>query len=242
MYLLILIFVLIILLQLNISNNLVLLLLLITLAQVITKDFVYTLLISLPIFTILYFMKRNNEKFSENFEDNDEEETNNKKLKEKKTHDKETIKKVKHLKNIINKLENGLSITDDDMIEKNNIKDHDFDSNIETEDDIINMRNKDTKDFTPNEAQKQTYQLIDTVKQLNSTIKTLAPTLEMGRKVMDQMNLKPKFEFTKEREGDHLRRCPNIMKLLDYTGGYNFLSLEDGLKRTIKYYKDKKNS
>jgi nucleoside-diphosphate-sugar epimerase len=66
--------------------------------------------------------------------------------------------------------------------------------------------------------------------------------LDLATKVMDQMNLKPKFEFTKEREGDHLRRCPNIMKLLDYTGGYNFLSLEDGLKRTIKYYKDKKNS
>ena len=65
--------------------------------------------------------------------------------------------------------------------------------------------------------------------------------LDLASKVMNQMNLKPKFEFIKEREGDHLRRCPNITKLLDYTGGYNFLSLEDGLNRTIKYYKNKKN-
>ena len=187
MYLLILVIILIILLQLNISNNLILLLLLITLTQIITKDFIYTLLISLPVFTILYFMKKNNEKFSENFEDNDDEESNNKKLKDKKTHDKETMKKVKHLKNIINKLENGLSITDDDMIEKNDIKEHDFDSSIETEEDVLNMEKKDTKDFTPSEAQKQTYKLIDTVRQLDSTIKTLAPTLEIGRKVIDKM-------------------------------------------------------
>ena len=187
MYLLILIIVLIILLQLNISNNLILLLLLITLTQVITKDYIYTLLITIPVFTILYFMKRKNERFSENFEDNDEEKSNNKKIKKKNTHDKETMKKVKHLKDIINKLENGLSITDDDMIEKNNIKEHDFDSSIETEEDVLNMEKKDTKDYTPNEAQKQTYKLIDTVKQLDSTIKTLAPTLEIGRKVIDKM-------------------------------------------------------
>lgn len=187
MYLLILIILLVILLQLNISNNLILLLLLITLTQVITKDYIYTLLISLPIFTILYFMKKNNERFSENFEDNDEEKSNNKKLKKKNTHDKETMKKVKHLKDIINKLENGLSITDDDMIEKNDIKEHDFDSSIETEEDVLNMEKKDTKDYTPNEAQKQTFKLIDTVKQLDSTIKTLAPTLEIGRKVIDKM-------------------------------------------------------
>ena len=66
MYLLILIIILIILLQLNISNNLVLLLLLITLTQIITKDYIYTLLISLPVFTILFFIKKNNENFSEN--------------------------------------------------------------------------------------------------------------------------------------------------------------------------------
>ena len=35
-------------------------------------------------------------------------------------------------------------------------------------------------------AQKQTYKLIDTVKQLDSIIRTLAPTLEMGRKVIDK--------------------------------------------------------
>ena len=54
---------------------------------------------------------------------------------------------------------------------------------------------------------------------------------------MNRMNLKPKFEFIEEREGDHLRRCPNITKLLDYIGDYKFLTLEEGLDKTIEYYK-----
>ena len=51
------------------------------------------------------------------------------------------------------------------------------------------------------------------------------------------MNLKPKFEFINEREGDHLRRCPDITKLIGIIGDYKFLTLEDGLTNTIKYYK-----
>ena len=40
------------------------------------------------------------------------------------------------------------------MIEKNNIKEHDFDSSIEDEEDILNMEKKDIKDYTPNEGSK----------------------------------------------------------------------------------------
>ena len=61
--------------------------------------------------------------------------------------------------------------------------------------------------------------------------------LDLATKVMKQMNLKPKFEFINEREGDHLRRCPDITKLIGIIGDYKFLTLEDGLTNTIKYYK-----
>lgn len=61
--------------------------------------------------------------------------------------------------------------------------------------------------------------------------------LDLASKVMNRMNLKPKFEFIEEREGDHLRRCPNITKLLDYIGDYKFLTLDEGLDKTIEYYK-----
>ena len=61
--------------------------------------------------------------------------------------------------------------------------------------------------------------------------------LDLASKVMKQMNLEPKFEFIEEREGDHLRRCPDITKLIGFIGDYKFITLEDGLNKTIKYYK-----
>lgn len=62
--------------------------------------------------------------------------------------------------------------------------------------------------------------------------------LDLATKVMNRMNLKPEFEFIKEREGDHLRRCPNINRLLDCIGDYKFLSLDEGLDKTIEFYKN----
>ena len=61
--------------------------------------------------------------------------------------------------------------------------------------------------------------------------------LNLANKVMKRMNIKPKFEFSKEREGDHLRRCPDISRLLSYVGNYKFMSLSLGLDKTIDYYK-----
>jgi dTDP-D-glucose 4,6-dehydratase len=55
------------------------------------------------------------------------------------------------------------------------------------------------------------------------------------------MSLKPKFKFIEEREGDHLRRCPDITKLLSYVGKYEFMSLDSGLDKTIEYYNNMKN-
>ena len=41
--------------------------------------------------------------------------------------------------------------------------------------------------MTADEAQKQTYKLIDTVKQLNATMKTLAPTLKSGQDILEKL-------------------------------------------------------
>lgn len=62
--------------------------------------------------------------------------------------------------------------------------------------------------------------------------------LSLASKVMDRLNVPPKFSFTTERDGDHLRRCPDITKLRTYIGDYEFMSLDDGLDRTIDYYKN----
>jgi hypothetical protein len=187
MNLIILIIFLIIILQLNILPNFVMYLILFLVSYIITDDIVYTFIVSTPIFIILYLINISNKNIQEKFENNDEEESNNVKIKKNPQHDKETMKKVNHLKKIINKLENGISLTNDDLIEKNDLDDFNFDKSVDNDDDLVDIEKKETKDYTPSEAQKQTYKLIDTVKQLNSTIKTLGPTLEMGKQVMDKM-------------------------------------------------------
>lgn len=57
---------------------------------------------------------------------------------------------------------------------------------------------------------------------------------ELGERIMKKFNKVPKFEFLEEREGDHLRRSPDISKLLSIIGEYEFISLEDGLDTLIK--------
>lgn len=57
--------------------------------------------------------------------------------------------------------------------------------------------------------------------------------LELAEKVMKEMSLEPKFQFKKEREGDHLRRSPCLDNLFNVVGEYKFVSLEDGLRTCI---------
>ena len=53
-------------------------------------------------------------------------------------------------------------------------------------------------------------------------------------------NKKFKPKFLPEREYDHKRRCPNISKLKKIIDDNPKISLEDGLKKTIEYYKKTK--
>ena len=57
--------------------------------------------------------------------------------------------------------------------------------------------------------------------------------LELGTLIMQIMELTPAFSFGAEREGDHLRRCPDITKLLSITGDFNFVSLRDGIIKSL---------
>lgn len=179
MYLIVILFLLIVLLQFRIYENIILLLIILTISYLITNDIKQTLIISIITFVLIIIL--NNDKkniLMERFEEEDKSENH---------HDEETKERVKHLKSIINKLESGISIKDEDMIEKNNIKDFDFDTSKVKPDDEISIKNKDVKDYTPSEAQQKTYELINTVKQLDDTIKTLGPTLEIGKQVLDKM-------------------------------------------------------
>jgi hypothetical protein len=67
-------------------------------------------------------------------------------------------------------------------------------SDIEGEDDEETMtkHNKPIDKYTPAEAQRETYRLIDTVRQLETTVKNLTPTLTEGKRVLEafeKMNL-----------------------------------------------------
>lgn len=48
--------------------------------------------------------------------------------------------------------------------------------------------NSDKKNLTPAEAQRETFRLIDTVKQLDDTIKALGPTLTQGKQIMNMFD------------------------------------------------------
>ena len=67
----------------------------------------------------------------------------------------------------------GIELKEDDLKENNILK---IDTKKYSDDDIPNPLKQ---------AQKETYQLIDTVNTLKNTITTLAPVLSEGRKLID---------------------------------------------------------
>ena len=48
--------------------------------------------------------------------------------------------------------------------------------------------NSDKKNLSPAEAQRETFRLIATVKQLDDTIKALGPTLSQGKQIMNMFD------------------------------------------------------
>ncbi|MEM9363424.1 MAG: SDR family NAD(P)-dependent oxidoreductase [Bacteroidota bacterium] len=57
--------------------------------------------------------------------------------------------------------------------------------------------------------------------------------LEVGKIVMALLGKAPKFEFLEEREGDHLRRSPDLTKLFSIIGEFEFIGLKEGISTMI---------
>lgn len=142
----------------------------------IVLSFIYTVIVWVLLFIVLTNYLNLNVR--ENFENDENREKNI---------DNQTKKRVSHLKNIIKKLEGGIALTDDDLVEKNNIKDYDFKKSRVSKDEDENTKNKDVDDYTPREAQKETFQLINTVKQLKDTVTELAPILKEGKTILSSL-------------------------------------------------------
>lgn len=60
--------------------------------------------------------------------------------------------------------------------------------------------------------------------------------LDLAEIIMKKMNMEVKTEFLPARQGDHMRRMPDLSKTLSYIGKYDFVSLEDGISKILKYY------
>lgn len=56
---------------------------------------------------------------------------------------------------------------------------------------------------------------------------------DLAKNIMSLMDLEPRYEITEDRSGDHMRRRPDISKLLNVVGDYNFIELDSGLKKCI---------
>ena len=150
----------------------------------ISELFLFSIIFTSIIWFILHKIKKNySYSVTENFDNVDGLEKND----DKKTDDKD--KRVNYLKQVIKKLEGGIALTKDDLYEKNDIKDYDFKNSKVTEKEKKELKNKKIDDYKPHEAQKETFELISTVKQLKDTVQTLAPLLKQGKSILSSLEV-----------------------------------------------------
>ena len=74
-------------------------------------------------------------------------------------------------------------------MKKNDIKDYDFKNSKVSEKEKKELKNKKIDDYKPHEAQKETFELISTVKQLKDTVQTLAPLLKQGKSILSSLEV-----------------------------------------------------
>ncbi len=163
--------------------------------------FKYTALIVLLYVAFVYYVMRNNYGFEnfENSEDENEVKTKEKKSNEKKGESSEDGKDDMRaeLDALIKKFESqhksGASNIDTSKIEKYTdrlkgkieLKDDDTTENEPVGIDTSQMMHDEIKPDPLKKAQKETYELIDTIGILKETVQSLNPVLSEGKKVMD---------------------------------------------------------
>tara|TARA_B100001248_G_scaffold257468_1_gene240032 strand:- start:340 stop:1029 length:690 start_codon:yes stop_codon:yes gene_type:complete len=171
-----------------------------------TKCILSSLISSIILVVALSFVcYRKQHVYTENFEtinetkNNDLEITNP--VSEKDDNDKEETKD--QIKQDISDTKNLMDSLDKMIVNKNmNLKNMDFNTlkmgeidnmlkyspSDEKEDKQGNTISDSKKIRTPAEAQRETYRLIDTVKQLDSTLKALGPTLTQGKEIINMFD------------------------------------------------------
>ena len=179
------------------------------LTQTMIKNLYYSLFVSLIIFLLLRssltkykyeYENFENEKTDSNQSDNsnddsqsDDDEKKNNNISSLNNLDLKNIKGDinNNLETMIKTLSgelNPIKLSDDDNKEKNDL-DENYESVVNTaikaEDNPSSTENKNASELSPFQAQKETFELINTVQQLSETVKTLGPVLQQGKQVLD---------------------------------------------------------
>ena len=158
------------------------------LCLIISKNMVYSLVGAILLFLIINLMI-NNKNFVENFEnedDNDDDDDDNKEKEGFSNDDTkefiselesimtpESKKASENIKDLLKHANGGIKLKDDDIKESKPL-------GINT-DELSN----DKKPNALRDAQKETYELINTVNTLKDTLMTLSPVLSEGKKLMN---------------------------------------------------------
>ena len=175
------------------------------LTETMIKNIYYSLFVSFIIFLLLISSITKYNHQYENFENEDIDNTEKSKESSKDVDDDDTKNKVdiannlnnvqgnlnSNLENIIKTLSgdsNPIKLSDNDSNEKNELN-NDYESilkgAIKAEDNPSSIKNKNASELSPFQAQKETFELINTVQQLSETVKTLGPVLQQGKQVLD---------------------------------------------------------
>ncbi len=173
----------------NLLNIFLVFTILFALFKNIKKAIIYTIIFAILYMITIYFILKNN---FENFENSEDEE---KPKSDKKDDNKEELRA--QLDSLIKKFESqhnsGKSNIDTSKLEKYTehlkgkieLKDDDTTENEPVGIDTSKMVHDEIKPDPLKKAQKETYELIDTISILKETVQSLNPVLSEGKKVMD---------------------------------------------------------
>jgi energy-coupling factor transporter transmembrane protein EcfT len=164
----------------DIKTRILVFIIIFTLTIVISKNLVISIIISLIIFLLINLLisyKYTLENFKSESDEksiNFKEIASNEPLFDKNIFSTDEFKKsTDGIQDLLKKVNGGIELKDDDLKETDKL-------GIDTD--------KYSDDKKPNalkQAQKEAYQLIDTVNALKDTVNTLAPVLSEGKKLMD---------------------------------------------------------
>lgn len=131
----------------------------------ITNNWKYSLIGSIMIFLVIYLIMRKGypKKSYENFENKEGDEPLNKQAK----------KAADNIQEVLHKMNGGLELKKEDTTETEPM-------GVST-----SQFSSDKKPNALKEAQKETFELINTINTLKDTIDTLSPVLKEGKKLMD---------------------------------------------------------